>query len=145
MQIAISQADLKRLVELYTKATPLERASVVPVFPAIGWRYPKLEQGAVVEAVGDGELKKAGLPAHAVLVSANHAPIAALSGPVTTVDVQTDTGTQTFNPQPGIIIIPDPHPKHPGYVPNGPTLMPGGVNVWDRYNGRPGGRDDPSQ
>ena len=150
VQIAVSAADLKRLVELYSKPMALEKAVVVQVFPAIGWRYPKLEQGAVVESVGDGELRKAGLPARSVLVSANHAPIAALSGPVLTVEVQTDTGTQTFNPpQPEIIMVPDPHAiKHGTGVPTGPAIMPGGVNVWDRYNGGKsgsGGRDDPSQ
>ncbi len=148
VQIALAPADLKRLVELYTKASPLEKASIVPVFPAIGWRYPKLEQGAVVESVGDGDLKKAGLPDRAVLVSANKGPIASVTGPVTTVEVQTDTGTQTFNPpQPEIIIIPDPRPtKHWNGTGTPPPVQPGGVNVWDRYNGGKtgSGRDDPS-
>ena len=151
VQIAIPPADLARLVELYTKPTVIDGATLVAVFPAIGWRYPKLDGGAVVEAVGEGELHRVGLPTRAVLIAANHAPLAspaAIASPLVSVEVQTDTGTQAFNAPPPEVAPPEQHPgKHPdGTAPTTPVIAPGGVNVWDRYNGgRGSGRDDPSQ
>jgi hypothetical protein len=151
VQIAVTPADLKRLVELYTKPTAVDGATLVAVFPAIGWRYPKLDGGAVVEAIGEGELHKVGLPTQAVLIAANHAPLASpagLAAPIASVDVQTDTGTQAFTaPQPEVVVPDKPIKPHTGgTTPTTPVIAPGGVNVWDRYNGgRGSGRDDPSQ
>ena len=150
VQISVTPADLKRLVELYTKPTAIDGATLVAVFPAIGWRYPKLEGGAVVESIGDGDLHKVGLPAQAVLIGANHAPLASpanLAAPIATVDVQTDTGTQVFTaPQVEVAPVEKPVKHSGGTTPTTPVIAPGGVNVWDRYNGgRGSGRDDPSQ
>ena len=151
VQISVSAKDLARLVELYTRPTTVDGATLVTVFPAIGWRFPKLETGAIVESVGDGKLHDIGLPAQAVLVTANHAPIGtpgAIASPITSVDVQTDNGTQAFNAPvaPTEAPVEKPLPRHgSGGAKETPVVTPGGVNVWDRYNGGRGGRDDPSQ
>lgn len=148
VSLNVGAKDVARLVQLYTKPQVVEGATLVPAFPAVGWRYPKLENGAIVEQVGDGKLHDIGVPAQAVLVAVNHAPIAAtIAGPVQSVDVQSDTGTQAFNaPIPQVV---EPPPQVPVKHGNGGTQQqtptPGGVNVWDRYNGGRGGREDPSQ
>jgi hypothetical protein len=159
-QVVVTAPDAKKLIELYAKPTPAMGAQVVPVFPAIGWRYPKLEGGAVVTTVGDGYIKQAGIAPPAVIVAANHVAIASpaniesaldeailQNSPIIALDVETDGGTQAFH-----ATLPDTtppetheHPKHPGSGGSQtPVITPGGVNVWDRYNGR-GGREDPSQ
>ncbi len=145
-----------------TEATALG-ATVVDYFPELGWRFPKLEHGAVVTKLDHGVLQDLGLAEHQVVLAidghdvvdaAAFAKIAgeeyaqlAQHGGALRLLVQTDTGdprelTHTFSGKQ--VELPPPTRPH---GPRGTRdTGQGGINVWDRFGGSSrGGRDDPTQ
>ncbi len=162
----VSAAEVKRLVDSYK--TPVEAlgARAMTVFPHIAWRHPEVSRGAVLVAVDKGPLRDLGLaPSYVVLEIggrdvADAAAFAQLAtdelsrlkqtGGTLAIEVQAGDGeakafaTQVKSDRP--VIIDDGGGKRPGTgVGTGGKPGTGNVNVWDRYGGGTGGRDDPSQ
>src|SRR5262249_53749405 len=60
-QVAIGATELARLLDSYTQRASALGATVVPMFPLIAWRHPRLERGAVIVALASGPLQDLGL------------------------------------------------------------------------------------
>ena len=152
-QIEVSRADHDRMVEAARKESTALGATVVDYLPMLGWRYPKVDHGAVVEKLEHGVLQDLGLAEHyivlaidghdvadaasfAKLVTDEYASFAEHGGPLR-LRVQTDTG----DPREFSKMIAGKQaatPPPPPVTPHGPTPTTGGVNVWDRFGGNRG-------
>jgi len=162
-QVSVGATELGKLVAAYGEKTSALGATVVGMFPLVGWRHTKLERGAIVIGLASGPLQEVGLaeqyivlsidgrdvgdaPAFAKVAAAEHAQLADRGGTLR-LKVQTpDPAPREF----AATVRPaepsgKPTGKHnPGGTQHAPP--PGGVNVWDRYNNpRGSGRDDPTQ
>jgi hypothetical protein len=165
-QVALGPTELAKLVEAYAQPAGALGATVVAAFPLVGWRYPKVERGAIVTALGSGPLQDIGLAEQYIVLSIDgrdvtdasaFAKLAAEEG----AHLEERGGTLRLKVQ-----TPDPAPRefadaikprsperpaagrtgdHPR-TREGAAAPPGGINVWDRYGGGKGsGRDDPAQ
>jgi anti-anti-sigma regulatory factor len=161
-QVALGATELARLLEAYAQPASALGATVVGAFPLVGWRYPQVERGAIVTALGPGPLQDLGLAAQHVVLSIDGRDVtdAAAFGQIAAEELaqlEARGGTLRLKVQ-----TPDPAPRElaatirpragagragdaaPGRGEAGPPL--GGVNVWDRFGGGKGsGRDDPAQ
>ncbi|HTR50712.1 MAG TPA: hypothetical protein VMJ10_08400, partial [Kofleriaceae bacterium] len=160
--VTVPVAQLQGAAAGYAQPSAALGATVVSFFPELGWRFPRLEHGAVVTKLDHGPLQDLGLAEHYIVLAIDgrdvvdapaFAKIAdeeyaqlALHGGLLRLLVQTDTGDprEFSRPIAGKAdpeLVPHSHDTHPQDVP--PT---GGINVWDRFGGnRGGGRDDPAQ
>ena len=162
-QVTLGATDLAKLVDAYAQAGSALGATVVPAFPLVAWRYPKVERGAIVTALASGPLQQAGVAEGYVILSISGRDV---SDGASFAKLATDEhaalvehgGTLRFKVQ-----TPDPAPREfaakvaatatapeqGGKKPPKRGTTPAGtgnVNVWDKYE-RPKGptRDDPSQ
>jgi anti-anti-sigma regulatory factor len=164
VEITLSPADAKRLATGYATPQTALGATVVPLFPELAWRFPKLARGAVVIKLAHDVLLDLGLAEHyivlavdgrdvvdaasfAKLVGEEHDQLVERGGSLRLL-VQTDTG----DPREFSTAIQGRHVDGTGPVIHGPhgttptNTGSGGVNVWDRFGGNRGsGRDDPTQ
>jgi hypothetical protein len=160
-QVALGQAEVARLLELYTQHAGALGATAVAMFPLIAWRYPRLERGAVIVSLASGPLQDLGLAEQYIVLGvdgrdvADAASFAKLAedehaalvehGGTLRLKVQAADGA----PREFATDIRPLHSSPPETAPNGRHPRPptgNGVNVWDRYNGNRGsGRDDPTQ
>ena len=159
-QISAAPSDLAARVARYTTTTTALGASVVDVFPELGWRFPKLDHGAVITRLQHGVLQDLGLAEHYVVIavdgrdildaagfqkiaSEEHARLAEHGGSLRLL-VQTDTGDpREFSTTIAAPPTDQGHSTHPHGANDSGT---GGINVWDRFGGSRGGRrDDPTQ
>jgi hypothetical protein len=139
---------------------------VVDYYAELGWRFPKLERGAVVTKLEHGPLQELGLAEHQVVLAidghdvvdgASFAKLAndelavmADKGGTLRLLVQTDGGDprELSKNIPGkhIDVPTPPVPTGRGGRGGQQGGSNGGVNVWDRFGGsNRGGRDDPTQ
>jgi anti-anti-sigma regulatory factor len=160
--VDVPVAQLRGAAEGYAQAASALGATVVSFFPELGWRFPKLEHGAVVTKLEHGPLQDLGLAEHYIVLAidgrdvidaASFAKIAneehaqlVEHGGLLRLLVQTDTG----DPREFSRTIPgklDPAaPRVRDVRPRGDVPPTGGINVWDRFGGNRGsGRDDPAQ
>ncbi len=165
-QVSLPAADAAKMVTRTQAPASALGATVVDYYAELGWRFPKLERGAIVTKLEHGPLQDLGLAEHHVVLAVNghdvvdaasfakiageeYAALVDKGGPLRLL-VQTDTGDpREFSTQVAGKHIDVPTP------PTGPTRPPrgggnnsgsGGVNVWDRFGGsNRGGRDDPTQ
>jgi anti-anti-sigma regulatory factor len=159
-QVALGGTELAKLIESYTMRGTALGATTVSAFPLIGWRYPKVERGAVIVGLTSGPLQDLGLAEQYVVLgvggrdvvdAAGFAKIAGDEyaglverGGDLRLKVQAADGAPrefaTPIKPPRVEIAPPgtKRPRNPG---------PGGtVNVWDKVNGgRGSARDDPTQ
>lgn len=159
-RVALGATELAKLIDSYTQHASVLGATVVGMFPLIGWRYPRLERGAVIVGLDSGALRNLGLAeqyvvlgvggrdvgdaaAFARLTGEEHAALVEHGG-VLRLKVQIDDGaprefaTEITVTRPEVVA--PPGGKRRGSS-NG-----SGVNIWDRVNGTKGsGRDDPTQ
>lgn len=162
-QVTLGATEIAKLAGDYTRSASALGATVVPAFPLIAWRHPKLERGAVVVGLDSGVLMGMGLAeqyvvlgiggrdvndatSFAKLANDEHTQLAARGGTLR-LKVQTaDPAPREFTSAIKPPNAPDPDKKRPTIiiVPGGGG-NPGGINVWDKYGGGKGGRDDPSQ
>lgn len=170
-QVSLGATELAKLIEGYAGPATSLGATAVSMFPLAGWRYPKLERGAIITKLGTGPLQELGLAEQYVVVavggrdvtdaasfaklaSDEHAQLALHGGTLRLKVQATDGAPREFATQikattdagsgttPGTPTGKGPRNGTSGQVP-GST---GGVNVWDRYGGGKGsGRDDPTQ
>jgi hypothetical protein len=162
-EFVVDQTTLDQLAARYKKTRSALGATVVDFAPELGWRFPRLDHGAVVTKLDRGIVQDMGLAESYIVLAVNGRDIADAAafaqilaeeherlvehGGVLRVLVQTPTGDprEFQTAVEGITIDPAHAPSiHNGRNP--PNTSPPGVNVWDRYNGsRQGGRDDPTQ
>ncbi|MBA3502743.1 MAG: hypothetical protein M4D80_26270 [Myxococcota bacterium] len=163
-QITIGATELAKLVDAYTASGSALGATVVPAFPLVAWRYPKVERGAIVTALASGPIQQAGVaegyvvlsisgrdvtdgPSFAKLASDEHAALAQHGGSLR-------FKVQTPDPAPREFVskvaatVPETHEgsgKRPG-KPGNSKSGTGNVNVWDKFERSPkASRDDPNQ
>ena len=162
-QVTIARGEADKLVAAYKKSQTALGATVVDFYPEVGWRFPRLDHGAIVQSLDHGVLQELGLAEHyivlavdghdvadaaafAKLVDSEHAILADRGGQLRLL-VQTETGdprefATTIAGKP--TTTPTPHDHGPRSTGDRPPT--GGVNVWDRFGGNRGsGRDDPTQ
>ncbi len=164
-QVTIGPTEIAKLVEGYTQTSSALGATVVGNFPLVGWRFPKVERGAIIVGLQDGLLASAGLTEQylvlsidgrdvtdaatfARLASDEHTALAARGG-ILRLKVQTaDPAPREFTTTiKGTVETAPPNTGSGGKrPPNGSNTNTGGVNVWDKFGGGKGsGRDDPTQ
>jgi hypothetical protein len=153
-QLALGSSEVDKLVAQYARSSTALGVTVVDGFPLVAWRHPRVERGAIVVATQPGSLQGAGITEQQVVLAIGgrdisdaasfarfatdeHAAISARGGTLR-------LKVQTPDPSPREFAIQlvktggEPTPPRNG---NGTTRPPdntgsGGVNVWDRYNGR---------
>jgi len=164
-KVELNAAEAKRLAGSASPPSHSLGATVVDLQPELGWRFPKLDHGAIVTKLEPGPLQDLGLAEHYIILSidghdvADAASLAKLAleeytllsnrGGTLRVLVQADTGeprefSTTIQPA-TVVQVPSHTGRQTGQA--GTPQPPGGaVNVWDRYGGNRGsGRDDPTQ
>jgi hypothetical protein len=149
-QLAISGADLAKLVARYTQPHAALGTTVVTAFPGLGWRYPHFESGgAIVTAIADGPLQNLGLAVGYIVVAVDGRPLPDAEAYATFVASEQDSATVhggTLRLE--VIAGDDGAPRefartYAGPVPANlpvryipvPSVPTGGINVWDRYGG----------
>jgi hypothetical protein len=162
-QLRISAGDLAQLRAAYQKDAKALGATVVDYYPELGWRYGKLEHGAIVTKLEHGPLQDLGLAEHYVVLAVDGRDVVDAAGFAKIIDeeyaqlterggalrllVQTDSGDPrefSTNIEGRHIEMPTPPTGHHGHGGSGTPI--GGVNIWDRVGGNRGsGRDDPTQ
>jgi anti-anti-sigma regulatory factor/ABC-type transporter Mla MlaB component len=160
-KVALSPQDAKRLAGSASVPSHALGATAVDLQPELGWRFPRLDHGAVVTKLRMGPLQELGIAEHYIVLAIDGHDVAdaaafeklatseygalVASGGTFRVLVQADTG----EPREFSSTIAAPAlPVLPGHVtrPTSTAPAPGAVNVWDRYGGNRGsGRDDPTQ
>jgi hypothetical protein len=162
-QVTLGATELGKLLESYAQPASALGATVVGLFPLIGWRYPRLERGAVIVALTAGPLQELGLAEHYIvlgiggrdvgdaaafarLATEEHAGLVERGGTLRLKVQADDAAPREFAAaiKPRQDAAPAANPvKHPR-TQNPPTG--GNVNVWDKFGGSKGsGRDDPTQ
>jgi anti-anti-sigma regulatory factor len=165
-QITVGAADVDKLREHAKVSANALGATVVDYYAELGWRFPKLERGAVVTKLEHGPLQELGLAEHQVVLAidghdvVDAATFAKLAndelaamvdkGGTLRLLVQTDSGDprELSKNIPGkhIDVPTPPVPTGRGGRGGQTGGSNGGVNVWDRFGGsNRGGRDDPTQ
>ncbi|MCX5742530.1 MAG: hypothetical protein NT062_08545 [Proteobacteria bacterium] len=163
VQISMFADNIADLAKHYTKTQTVLGATIVPMYPLVGWRYA-LDHGAIVIGLAPGPLKDLGIVERNILVTVNGrdpangiASFAAIAteeytstakrGGTFRLEVQAGDGAKReFSTQ---LVAPPSTPPTPD-KPTGrdaPTVPATGVNTWDRYGGnnKGSGRDDPTQ
>ncbi|HEY3804202.1 MAG TPA: hypothetical protein VGL61_16410 [Kofleriaceae bacterium] len=162
-RVELSAADAKRLNGRMSPTSRALGATVVDLQPELGWRFPKLDHGAIVTKLQLGPLQDLGLAEHYIVLAIDGHDVAdaesfvkvaneefaqlVTTGGTLRVLVQGDTGDpREFSSNitgPPRVQTPATRPR-PGDGQSTPQT--GAINVWDRYGGNRGsGRDDPTQ
>jgi len=163
-QVSLGATEVAKLAEGYARPATALGATAVSLFPLVGWRYPKLEHGAILTRLGTGPLQEVGLAEQYVVVAvagrdvidaASFAKLAgdeygglADTGGTLRLKVQANDGApREFAAAIQAKQVEPPTKSGSGKPPrHGNEAGSGGVNVWDRYGGGKGsGRDDPTQ
>ena len=164
-QVSLGATEIAKLVEGYTASSTALGATAVSMFPLVGWRYPKLDHGAIITKLGTGPLQDLGLAEQYVVVAVagrdviDAASFAKLAGDedaqlvehggTLRLKVQSSDGAPREFSTMIKTKVDDTVPtngKGPHTGPKGGPNNTGGVNIWDRYGGGKGsGRDDPTQ
>jgi hypothetical protein len=164
-QVKVSATEMEKLKAGYQHEAKALGATVVDYYPSLGWRFSKLDHGAVVTKLERGPLQDLGLAEHYVvlavdgrdvvdadsfakIVAEEQAQVAERGGQFRLL-VQTDSGdprefSTTYEGVHVDVPTPTGHGGHGGHGTTSPGT--GGVNIWDRTGGgKPGGKDDPTQ
>ena len=161
-QVSLGATEISKLVEGYTRSTSALGAKVVGAFPLVGWRFPKVERGAVIVKLSDGPLQSAGVAEQYIVLAIDgrdvtdattfarlatdeHTTLLARGGTLR-MKVQTaDPAPREFNATIKATPV-DPGPGSGKRQGSGRDPGTGGVNVWDKFGGGKGsGREDPTQ
>ncbi|MEZ4363522.1 MAG: hypothetical protein R3B48_25325 [Kofleriaceae bacterium] len=158
-RFTVPRAALDRMIAEYAKEAKALGATVVGVFPLLGWRYPEVKDGAIVVALEGGRLKELGVAGQFVMLEVGGRKI---TGPESFASLlpeeisrlQSSGGTLELMVQAG-----DGAPRAfkdqiVRKAAPGSAARPGqgrkpvnniNINVWDKTAGRGAGRDDPTQ
>ena len=159
-QVTLGATEQATLIESYVQRVTVLGATALGGFPEIGWRYPRLEGGAVIAGLAGGPLQELGLSEQAVVLAVDgrdvgdaaafarlageeYAGLVARGGTLR-LKVQVGDGA----PREFAAAVPPPRPIPPTAVPpprpSAPRPDLPSVNVWDKLGGGTG-RDDPTQ
>ncbi|MBA3538681.1 MAG: hypothetical protein H0T79_03570 [Deltaproteobacteria bacterium] len=168
VQVTMFQDDAEKLAAKYAAKYEVLGATVVRMFPLVGWRH-KIDHGAIVIGLANGPFKDIGLAERYIVQSINGRDPAGIEsfvkiateeyaqlqqrGGTLRLKVQAEDGAmREFTAEikaTGTGAVTPPDPKRPGTGSGSGKHTPtptGGVNVWDKYGGNKGsGRDDPTQ
>ncbi len=163
-QFSLGATEIATLAAGYSKTATVLGATAVSLFPLVGWRFPKIENGAVLTKLGSGPLQDLGLAEQYVVVAVagrdviDAASFAKLAGDeydtlgdkggTLRLKVQASDGPpREFATAIKAKQVETPtHGSGGGKLRTGNETGSGGVNVWDRYGGGKGSnRDDPTQ
>ena len=162
-QFQIGPTELAKLTEAYSKSETALGATAVSMFPLVGWRYPKLDRGAIVTKLATGPLQDVGIAegyvvlgvagrdvtdaaSFAKLVTDEHGSLTTRGGTFRLKVQAADGAPREFasNIKAPEVEKPTTGGGRPGTGGTGGNT--GGVNVWDKFGGgRGSGRDDPTQ
>ncbi len=160
-QVGMARGDAtKWLAQAKASSTALG-ATVVDYTPELGWRFPKLDHGAVVVRLDHGPLQDLGLAEHYIILAVDGHDVAdaadfakrvadeyemlADRGGTLRLQVQTETGDpREFSTQLAGKAVPQTTPNSHSGTRHGEDHS-NGFNIWDRTGGNRGGRDDPTQ
>ncbi len=148
---------MKRLVERYSTVEKALGASVVTVFPGVAWRYPNVDQGAIIVGLDTGKLRDSGLGTEAIVQEIQERPVKDAQAFSRLLDdavkLLTERGGQlklklkTGDMGSGDYTIPFPKKSEPSH-----STSHSGSHSRDHGQVRPpvpwqrkGGRDDPTQ
>jgi len=165
--VAVTAAQLRTLLATYQASASALGVTAVTAFPLIAWRYPEVVRGAIVTAVGESDLGKAGLtPGYVVLslggvkvtdatsfakLATDEANRLAAAGGTMQLEVQAGDGDVRAFGAPIAATKPVEDGRPPAGTGTGTGGRPtgagaGNINVWDRLGGgSQQGRDDPTQ
>lgn len=167
-QYELSGSAVKKLVDTYARTETVLGATVATVYPLIAWKFPKVEQGAVVLAVEPGPIQAMGVASPYVLLgvgveenalkavdgaaqfkeyaAADYARLEKQGG---TLFVSVERGedaprTYELKVAPPAVAQPDRDRDRTKGASGGDDRK--SVNNWDRFSGtKPGSVDDPTQ
>lgn len=163
-QVTLGAPELQALIARYTQPETALGATVVGLFPLIGWRYPRLERGAVLIGLAKGPLQELGLAeqyvvlgvdgrdvtdaaSFAKVIGEEHAGLIERGGTLRLKVQASDGAPREFakaSPARQEAAVPAANPVKRGAPENrGGTRN---INVWDKVDGSTGsGLDDPTQ
>ncbi|MDB4962698.1 MAG: hypothetical protein JWP01_2697 [Myxococcales bacterium] len=164
-QVSLGATEIANLIEGYTRPATALGATTVSLFPLVGWRYPRLETGAILTRLGSGPLQDLGLAEQYIVVSVagrdvtdaasfaklvtdEHTELVERGGAFRLKVQASDGASREFSAviKPKQVETPTPNDGKAPKPGTGTQTGSGGVNVWDRYGGGKGtGRDDPTQ
>jgi hypothetical protein len=165
-RFAVPAAAIEQMVAAYAVSATVSGATVVGLFPLVGWRYPEVGHGVVVVGLEAGRLKERGVAEQFVILEVGGRKVTGTESfatllPEEVTRLQATGGTLELTVQAGDgaprafkdLIAKKTTPTPTGGRNTGTTggRNTGGtsgstnVNVWDRVGGGNGGRDDPSQ
>jgi anti-anti-sigma regulatory factor len=164
VQVKLPAADAQKLVDSYSKRHTGMGATVVPFFPGLAWKFPRVSKGAVIVKLEPGPVQDLGVAELSVVtaVGGREAPDAETFKKLVTderailedrgglwrLTVHADGGDpREFSVAVAGRVIEIPIDRRGGKGRNGRDGgNNGGVNIWDRSGGgRGSGRDDPTQ
>lgn len=153
-RVTLGPTEIAKLVEAYTQRSSALGATVVGVFPLVGWRHPKLERGAIVVATVSGPLQTAGITEQFTVLAIDGRDIVDAAAFERIANAEATAIASTGGPLRLKVQTSDPAPREftatiksssatPPPPPTGSGKRPvdtgsGGVNVWDRFD-----RNDP--
>ena len=163
-RVQLSADDVEKLRAGSTKEAKALGATVVDYYPELGWRFGKLEHGAIVTKLGAGPLQDLGLAEHYVVLAVDGREVVDAASFAKLVTEEYDGARRArrlaaparpdrFRRSARVldgdrgkhVDVPTPPSGH-GHGGHGGTNATGGVNIWDRFGGNKGsGRDDPTQ
>jgi anti-anti-sigma regulatory factor len=162
-RFAVTAAAIDRMAQAYGATAKVQGATVVNVFPSLGWRYPEITHGVIVVGLENGRLKERGVAEQFVILEVGGRKVTSTQAfaellPAEVTRLQSTGGTLELLVQAGdgaprafndlIAKKTSGTPTRPG-AGGGPARPQGGpptVNVWDRVGGgSASGRDDPTQ
>jgi anti-anti-sigma regulatory factor len=169
-RFTVPAAGLERMVTEYGATAQVSGATVVGMFPLVGWRYPEVDHGVIVVGLEAGRLKERGVAEQFVVLEVGGRKVTGTETfarllPEEVTRLQATGGTLELTVQAGdgapraftdlVAKKATPATNAGGHNPNaggrnnntggGNGGTSGNVNVWDRVGGGSGGRDDPSQ
>ncbi len=162
-QVNLGGVEVGKLVDSYTQPASALGATAVSLFPLIGWRFPRVEHGAVLALLASGPLRDLGLAegyvvmsvggrdvgdaqSFAKLATEEHAGLVERGGELRLKVQAADGVPRDFVAAIKAPKVETPTSDHGSRHHGAHETNQTGVNVWDVYNGgKRNGRDDPSQ
>lgn len=163
-RVVVPAASIEKMVAEYGVTQTVQGATVAPMFPLVGWRYPELDHGVVVVGLQAGRLRERGVAEQFVILEVGGRKVTGTesfakllpeeisrleaSGGTLELTVQAGDGApRAFKDLIAKKAGAAARPTNPGGArPSGGNATNSNINVWDRVGGgNNGGREDPTQ
>jgi anti-anti-sigma regulatory factor len=157
----VSAAAVDQMVQSYGATVTAFGATVVGLFPLVGWRYADVDHGVIVVGLESGRLKERGVAEQFVVLAVGGREVTGAQEfarllPAEMTRLQATGGTLELKVQAGdgapreftdLVakkVVGATRPANPGTRRN-PSTGITNINVWDRTSGSGAGREDPTQ